>query len=335
MSKIKLLLIILSLLLLSFFGVLLFLNSPVSKEFKSKEFEVKAGETAKTISLRLYSEGFIRSPSFFQMLCRFTGSSKKLQKGLYLLNDNMSSLQIMDFIIKGKVYTVRITIPEGWPVVKISKLLAAKGLISSTKEFNSFCFFSNVLKSKFSFLPERNLEGFLYPDTYDFPKNTTVRQIASTMVSRFSNKILNIYKEDIRKNKYSLYEILKLASLIEKEARVPQERFLISQVFHLRLKKNMALFCDPTVAYAVGKHYGERLSRKDLNFDSPFNTYIYTGLPPTPICNPGISSFEAALKPANTDYLYFVSKNDGTHFFSKTLKEHNEAVKKYQLKKKN
>jgi UPF0755 protein len=311
-------------------AVLLVLNAPVGRTHQGREFEVRRGESCRSIAVRLKSEGFLRSPTFFVATARLTGSARKLQQGLYLLSDNMSALQVLHFLAEGRVFTVRITIPEGWPAVKIARLLEEKKLIGSRQEFLSFALRSDALKTEHRFLDGPNLEGYLYPDTYDFPKNTTVRQIASVMVIRWSNRIYAPFAAEMRKNSLKPYDLLKLASLIEKEARIPAERPLISQVFHKRLKKGIGLFCDPTVAYAVGKHYGERLRSKDLKFDSPFNTYLYPGLTPTPICNPGEDSFKAALRPAATDFMYFVAKNDGSHQFSRTLAEHNAAVDKYQ-----
>ncbi|MCP2604312.1 endolytic transglycosylase MltG [Candidatus Aminicenantes bacterium AC-708-M15] len=177
-----------------------------------------------------------------------------------------------------------------------------------------------------------DLEGYLYPETYHFPKGIDVNKIIETMVSQFKR----IFKDEWRKRAselgMSIREIVILASLIEKETSVPEEKPLISAVFHNRLKKGMKLECDPTIIYALKKEgkYENKIRTRDKKFDSPYNTYVYYGLPPGPICNPGKESLKAALFPASVKYLYFVSKNDGTHYFSLSLKEHNRAVRKYQ-----
>jgi len=311
-----------------------FLDAPIEKTRESREFEVRPGESARSMASRLKTEGFIQSVTFFRFMAKLGAADQRLQKGLYLLNDNMSTLQILDFIARGRVYTIRVTIPEGFPVRKIAGLLVQKKLLQSEREFVNYAFYSNRLRERYRFIPGRNLEGFLYPDTYDFPKNTTAGRIALAMVGRFSNVVFGTFAKEVKQSGKSFYDVLRMASLVEKEAKIPAERPLISQVFWKRLNRGINMFCDPTVGYAVGKLNGERLRTRDLQFDSPFNTYLYPGLPPTPICSPGRPAIRAAIFPADSDYLYFVARNDGSHQFSRTLKEHNAAVDLYQKKKK-
>lgn len=312
--------------MLAAFLIFVFYSLPTYRNIKGEDFLIENGNTAFLVAQRLKKMQLIKSKWFFIGLVKLTGQSRKLQKGLYHFSGKDSTLKIFWKIVRGQIYTIRVTIPEGYSIWQIDELLSNKG-ITESKKFLNFALKNNLYK-KIIYLPNSNLEGFLFPNTYAFPKNANVTNIALTMVKEFSNMIIKRYKNEL-KNK-NLYKILKMASLIEKEAKVRTEQPIISQVFWRRLKKGMKLGCDPTVAYAVKKFKGERILYRDLRFDSPFNTYLYEGLPPTPIANPGVHAFDAALHPANSTYLYFVAKNDGTHYFSKNLKEHNKAVEKYQ-----
>jgi len=312
-------------------GVFIWLNSPLANSIRNIEFTVNPGDSALSAGARLKKAGLVRDRKFFAGLCLLTGNSHRLQKGLYLLNDNMSAMEILYVIAHGKVYTVRITIPEGFAVRQIAEMLEERKLIASRQDFITRALSKNDLSKKFSFLKGPGLEGFLFPDTYDFSKTAGIEEILITMVRRFSNEILVPNGPAIRSNSHPLYDLLRLASIVEKEAKSDAEKRIVAQVYFKRLRKNMNLGSCPTIAYAVGKFKGQHLSLRDLAVDSPFNTYHNPGLPPTPVCNPGTSAFKAVLQPASTDYLYFVSKNDGTHYFSRTLKEHNKAVRKYQL----
>ena len=189
-------------------------------------------------------------------------------------------------------------------------------------------------KESLSFLDKEasSLEGYLLPETYHFPKGTSAKTIIAAMISQFQN----VFNEEWRKRAseigMTIREVVILASLIEKETSIPEERKLVSAVFHNRLKRRMKLDCDPTIIYVLKQEgrFKDRLRTKDLKLDSPYNTYLYPGLPPSPICNPGRETLEAALFPADVKYLYFVSKNDRSHHFSRTFREHQQAVLKYQ-----
>ncbi len=317
-------------LLLIFYSLIL---PPSPYPLRKVEIYIPHGYSSSEIALLLKKKNLIKSPPLFKLIARITGLHNKLKSGYYLIKSNETAIEILKKIASGEFYTIKVTIPEGFSVPLIAERLVQKGLIKNKKEFYNGIKKLNI-KKRFSFIPVNNPEGFLYPDTYYFVKGTPVSNIIIKMITEFSNKVLKRFKTQIANSRFSLYEIITLASLIEKETGVDAERPVIAQVFIKRLKKGYKLFCDPTVAYAVGKYHGERLTYRDLKFDSPYNTYLYKGLPPTPICNPGIKSIEAVLNPAKTDYLYFVSKNDGTHKFSRTLKEHNLAVEKYQKRKK-
>jgi UPF0755 protein len=315
-------------------GAFIYLNAPAHTGTGAREFVIDVGDSAMRTAYHLQKQGLVKNAKFFIAVSRLMHVSHKLQKGLYLLSDNMSTLEILDFIAHGRVYMVHVTIPEGYAVKQIAKLLESKKLIPSANAFVNYALVANDLNDEFSFLKKKNLEGFLFPSTYDFPKNTSMKKIAMTMVRQFSNAILARHNEEIRTSGKSIYTLLTIASIVEKEARIPEERNIVAQVYIKRLKRNMYLGSCPTVAYAVNKFDGQHLTYADLKFDSPYNTYIKQGLPPTPVANPGTASFVAALHPAQTDYLYFVSKNNGSHQFSRTLKEHNAAVAIYQKKTK-
>ncbi len=315
-------------------GAFIWLNAPTRIGKGATEFEISSGESAIRVAHRLKTEGLIRDARFFILSTKISGSSRKLQKGLYYLSDNMATSEILDFIAKGKVYTIRVTIPEGYEIRQIGRLLESKGLVSSGKVFSEYALKNNNLRKRFSFIDSQSLEGFLFPSTYQFAKNTSVEKMVLIMIHQFSNSMVSRYKEETRKSGKSFYDMLTIASLVEKETRKPDERPIVAQVYLRRLKKQMLLGACPTVAYAVGKFDGQHLTYADLKVDSPYNTYINHGLPPTPVCNPGSAAFKAVLHPADTDYLYFVSKNDGSHQFSRTLKEHNLAVETYQKKSK-
>ena len=177
-----------------------------------------------------------------------------------------------------------------------------------------------------------DMEGYLFPETYHFPKGTPTEKLVEAMVTQFKKTFNENWQRRADELGMTVREVVILASLIEKETSIPEERTLVSAVFHNRLRIGMKLDCDPTIIYALKQQdrFGDRLRTKDLRFDSPYNTYLYPGLPPGPICNPGQGCLEAALYPAASKYLYFVSKNDGSHHFSLTLREHLRAVQKYQ-----
>ena len=182
-------------------------------------------------------------------------------------------------------------------------------------------------------IPTDSLEGYLFPETYYLSKLTPEKKIVEKMVNTFKEKVLKSQiLKSIKESSLSLHEIITLASLIEKETGLDSERKMISSVFYNRLKKNMRLQTDPTVIYAIEKFDGN-IRKRDLKIDSPYNTYRYKGLPPGPISSPGLKSIEAAISPIKSNHLYFVSRQDGSHHFSSNLAEHNQAVKKYQLRK--
>ncbi|MBN2160506.1 MAG: endolytic transglycosylase MltG [Spirochaetes bacterium] len=318
----KLLFIILPALLAA--AVLYYFNSPPSG-MTEQSFTVAYGETTRTIAVNLHKNNLIRSPNFFVYSSRLL-LRRYIRAGRYKIFSGMSSMEILLKLTRGDVLSRKITIPEGFNLFQIADRLEANEICNSG-EFLSYASDSSYLKSLGINAP--SAEGYLFPDTYVFPESSDSRDIIGAMRRKMKAVLGDrpAYGPGM-----TAHEILTLASLVEKEARVYNEREFISSVFHNRLKRNMRLDCDPTVRYAVKKFTGP-ITVSDLKSNSPYNTYRRTGLPPTPICSPGRESIYAAMYPKKTDYLYFVSKNDGSHKFSRTLREHNEAVMLYQRRR--
>jgi len=242
----------------------------------------------------------------------------------------MLPMDILKAITSGKTVLHPVTIPEGYRITEIAELLAEKISINKEK-FIKEARSKDLIKSLN--ITSDSLEGYLFPETYHFSKHTPEQKIVQAMLNTFKQRITNRnILDQIQKSDMSLHEVITLASLIEKETGMNDERKHISSVFHNRLHRNMRLQTDPTVIYAIEEFDGN-IRKKDLNIDSPYNTYRYKGLPPGPIANPGIKSIVAALNPIRSNHLYFVSRKDGSHHFSSNLREHNRAVQKYQLKK--
>jgi len=238
-------------------------------------------------------------------------------------------LQLLAILEQGKIFCHKITIPEGYTIYQIADLLAAKGL-AKRENFINLATDPNLAKELG--IQAKTLEGYLFPDTYYFNKGLSEKVIIKTMVNRFYSLMKPEWKEQSHKLGLTFHQVITLASLIEKETSNKEEKPIISAVYHNRLKAGIRLQCDPTVIYCL-KNFNGKLRKEDLLIDSPYNTYKRYGLPPGPIANPGLDSIQAALYPAKVGYQYFVSKNDGTHYFSYTLKEHNRAVLRYQKKR--
>ncbi len=305
-------------------GIFVYLNSP-PLHMEDEILVIEKGETLKGVARDLKEKNLIRNESFFVYLAILQGDSKVLT-GTYKIFRDMSSRDIIKRLSSGDVILKKITIPEGYNLYEIADLLEENN-ITSGNEFLKYSFNREFLDSINIFA--LSAEGLLFPDTYVFSESRDARDIIIAMHKHFKNIMNSIDLSPLKNLKLDNYELIILASLIEKEAKVPHERRYISAVFHNRLKRNMTLGCDPTIRYAVKKFKGT-ITYSDLKHDSPYNTYIHPGLPPTPICSPGKESLLAALDPVSTSYLYFVARNDGSHYFSKSLKEHNRAVDFYQ-----
>ncbi len=335
MKKKLIVFIILIILFLSFYLAFDFYNKIFVKHkdfLTSITIDVRKGMSVNSIAKLLKDKKLIRNSFYFKVYYKLFGKGKTLRSGEYYFDKSISAKEILDKLIRGKVKLYAITIPEGLTIEETGRLLERYRGIN----FNNFIKNSKDISLIYDLdKTADDLEGYLYPDTYFLEKNTSSKEIIAIMVNRFKKKFSDQFMHRAKQLGMSVREVVTLASLIEKETSSRDERFLISSVFHNRLRIGMPLGCDPTIIYALKKDgiYNGKLGWKDLRYDSPYNTRLYKGLPPGPICSPGIGSIEAALYPDNTGYLYFVAKDSKSHYFSKTLKEHNEAVREYILKK--
>jgi len=292
--------------------------------------EVAPGTPLNMVSTDLADRGLIKNARAFQVLAMLKRVQNQVQVGEFELSAKMTAGEILSELTRGRSIQYAVTIPEGHRISEIAAVLEEKGL-AGRESFISLTRDPEVIASYGLDAP--GLEGYLFPDTYHFSKFTTERTILNVMVATFKERVmLPEVLERAQALNLSLHQAVTLASLIEKETGVAEERPLISSVFHNRLAINMKLQTDPTVIYAL-ENFDGNLRKKDLFIDSPYNTYLYPGLPPGPIANPGLESILAALSPAKTDYLFFVSRQDGSHQFSTNLPDHNRAVSKYQLKR--
>ncbi len=294
--------------------------------------EIPPGADAAAISELLHSEGLIRNQQIFQLYARLQGLGHRFIAGTYKLSPSLSLVQIAEKLASGDVYTDTIwfTIPEGFTVKEIALRLEEKGLVESSAFLDFARRPSAGILESFPFLQEvtdpqieYRLEGYLFPDTYEVSSESSVEEIVALMLRRLEQIVTAADQQRIAELNSNLHEILTIAAMVEREARVAHERPLIAGVIYNRLEIGMLLQIDATIQYALGETK-EFLTFKDLEIESPFNTYRYTGLPPGPIAAPGAASIAAALYPEASDYFFYNYKYDssGEHFFSHTLKEH-------------
>jgi UPF0755 protein len=302
-----------------------FLVTPYGNGHLVKVFDFSSGYTMKKISEELAASRIIRNATFFSLYARLERADEKIQAGTYRFSDGMPPLEILAKLVNGDVFEVRFVVPEGYSIFQIAELLD-KRKIFPKRSFLRQCFNRSLLNELG--IPAKSIEGFLAPRTYTIKPTTDAAALIREMVSQFQSTYDLKYADQARSLGLSELEVLTLASMIEKEAVVPAERPLIASVFFNRLKKDMPLQSDPTSVYGI-RAFAGKISKQDILRDTPYNTYRIKGLPPGPIGNPGEDSLEAVLFPAQTPYLYFVARKDGTHQFSTTLDEHNRAVEKY------
>ncbi len=288
---------------------------------------VQSGQGFKALSNLLYQKGMILHPVKFRLFARIKGHDKRIKAGEYMLSSAMTPKKILETMVDGKVYLHRLTIPEGYNLRQVAQAVGTAGLASEA-DFLKATTDPDLLNA--NGIDARSFEGYLFPETYYFPRGVTSENIITTMVKRFWSVFNPEWKEQTKTLGMTIHEVITLASIIEKETAVAAERPIISSVFHNRLKRNMRLESDPTVIYGMGDYNGN-ITRKDLESPTRYNTYTMKGLPPGPISNTGAKAIEAALYPADTKFLYFVSRNDRTHHFSTNFRDHNRAVRKYQL----
>ncbi len=298
---------------------------------QTQYFDVAQGASLNSISENLFREGLIQDPFLFKLLAKGMRSSDKLRVGEYELNRGMTPVQILEKLISGQSVQYTLTFPEGINLYEIAQLVEEKK-VGNREEFLRLCRDSGFIQELLGESQE-SLEGYLFPETYKVTKFTGEKRLIAMMVENFKRTYSEI--KNAGEKKLPRHEHVTLASIIEKETGAPWERPLISSVFHNRLKKSMRLQSDPTIIYGIldtnGGEPVRNITKQDILTKTRYNTYKIQALPPGPIANPGKDSLLATLSPKESDYLYFVSRNDGTHVFSKTYEEHLKAVRTYQL----
>ncbi|SJZ38550.1 endolytic transglycosylase MltG [Garciella nitratireducens] len=307
------------------------LLKPINPSAKEKIIEIPKGYTVEDIAKLLEKEGIIKKDLAFEITVRLNNKQDQLKSGKYFLSGSMGVNEIIRNIVNGQTIddTIKVTIPEGYELEMIADKMEKCGLVKKEDfikaaqniEQYDYPFLKNIPKDKNR---KYLLEGYLFPDTYKFPKDVTEKEIIDTMLNRFNQVFKQDYYKRAEELDMTVDDIVTMASLIEREAKYENERALISGVYYKRLNMGMKLQCDATVQYALGERK-KRLLYSDLEIDSPYNTYKYTGLPVGPISSVGEASIKAALYPKDIDYIYYVAKKDGSHVFSRTLKEHNKA----------
>lgn len=303
-----------------------FLRLPPDPRGAARVIEIPPGAALPEIALQLRQAGLLRSARGFALLARLKRVERRLQCGEYELSPAELPQRILLLLVEGKVLRHRFTVPEGYNLRQIAQALGQAGL---AVEGRFLAAARDPAWVRSLGLPGDTLEGFLYPETYFLPRHLEERQIQRRMVENFQRSVTGEIAAEARALGLDLLSLVTLASIIEKEAGRAEERPLVSAVFHNRLRKGMRLQADPTVIYGLEEFDGN-LTREDLMTSTPYNTYTRRGLPKGPICNPGLPSLQAALRPAPVPYLYFVARGDGTHVFSETLIDHNRRVDYFQ-----
>lgn len=323
---------VLILLLLANFGYRHFANAPLNKKATEQtEIIIPAGTGAKQIAKLMREKGLIRSEWGFLMQEYLLGAKGKLKAGIYRFSQSESGAKIIARLKAGDILPQdnKITLPEGLTLKEIAVKLDEAGIVSAT----DFTFDARVEKyrSKFEFLtdvPNGTLEGYLFPDTYKFFKNTSSDEVISRMLERFDEQFKIASKETSGLGAHKLHEIVTMASIIEREVRTPEDRRIVSGILWSRIEHGVALAADATIRYALN-NWSKPLTIADLKINSPYNSRTNAGLPPGPIGNPGLDTLKASMDPTETDYFYYLSAKDGKTIFSKTLEEHNANVQKY------
>jgi len=302
------------------------------KDFGSqseKFFLIKKGEGLEEISSNLEKEGFIKSKFFFEAYLIFKKEAKNLKAGGYLLSTSMNIPEISRKFVSGEIAKEEITVIEGWNLKDIAGYLEEKGIISSGE-------FLEITNSDFSkgydFLNDKpknlGLEGYLFPDTYLVNRGFVVEEIIRMMLGNFNEKLTPDLREEIYLQKKTIFEIITMASLVEKEVKSAEDKKIVAGILWKRMEEGIPLQVDATIAYITGKKT-TKISREETRIDSPYNTYKYKGLPLGPICNPGFESILSSVYYINSEYLYYLSTPEGKTIFSRTLEEHNIAKEKY------
>jgi UPF0755 protein len=299
-------------------------------EYKGKEviFTIKPGEPFSRINYRLKKKHLISNSRIFHHYVSYKQQLTKFKAGEYSIKPNTTMVELLNILLHGKSKTIAVTIPEGKNIFEIGKILERKNIIQYAK-------FITLAKdrtfTKSLGIPAERVEGYLFPETYHFTKQSPAKIVIKTMVNQLKKKTKHL---DFKQGNLTPHQIIILASIVEKETGAGWERPIIAGVFLNRLKKHMRLQSDPTTIYGIFEHFNGNLKKKHLLEKTPYNTYKISGLPKGPICNPGLEAINAVLHPKKHNYLYFVSMNDGTHVFSARYSDHVRAVNKYQKSRK-
>jgi UPF0755 protein len=316
-----------------------YLDSARDDEARSVYFVIESGEAVDSIADRLHDEGLIRSPGYFRLRIRLSGAGDNIVAGRYRLDTAMSTSQIITVITSedaALAQEIQVRFVEGWRTEQIAEQLVEVGLLQSTEQFMTATQ-DPKWNDEFSFLHSRPsgvaLEGYLFPDTYNFRMDSSTDDIIERMLATFEERVTPEMIAQADALGMTLHQVITVASIVEREAVDPSERPVIASVYYNRLARGMPLAADPTIQFQVGTaavEWWPVLSNADLQQDGRYNTYLNPGLPPGPICNPSLASIQAALQPEQTEYLFFVATGDGTHAFALTAEEHQANVEKYQ-----
>ncbi|MCB1801493.1 MAG: endolytic transglycosylase MltG [Gammaproteobacteria bacterium] len=290
-------------------------------------YEVKRGASLASVARELQQEGMISNARYLEWYGRYTGQANRIRAGEYRLDGTLTPDALLGLLVSGKTIEYSLTLLEGWNIGQVRAAVERHEALAQTLEG-----IDNGEMMERLGRPGEHPEGLFFPDTYNFTRGTSDIEFLRRAMVRMDEQLTAAWAnraDDIPLS--SPYEALILASIVEKETGQADERPAIAGVFARRLRMGMKLQTDPTVIYGMGDAFDGNIRRRDLKADTPYNTYVHTGLPPTPICMPGREALDAAVRPADGKALYFVSRGDGSHVFSATLKEHNAAVRKYQL----
>ena len=296
-----------------------------SLETQKKIVRIPKHSSARKISSILYKNGLIKSRFFFYLYVRISGFDKKLSYGKYLFEGKNSVADVVDILLSGRVFLSRVMIKEGSSLSESLDQIAESGLV--TRALLDSLAHDKILIDSLTGMDLESLEGFIYPETYFFDDNISGKELLVHIVKHFYQLTTGL--DFLKQKELNFYQVLTLASIVEKESVLLQEKPLIASVYLNRLAVGQRLQADPTIVYFLRKS-GKKTKRvyyRDLKIDSPYNTYLYKGLPPTPICSPTVSSIQAVLSPEVTDYFYFVASKRGRHIFSKTYKEHLRKIR--------
>lgn len=306
------------------------LGRPYAAYSEAQQIEIEPGTSAATILDRLEATGVLANATLTRLYLVHVLDGPSLKAGEYRFEEPMTPPEVLDKLIAGDVVTYRVTVVEGLTLEETGQHLADSGF----GDFERFAAeMSDPARIADLDLAAESLEGYLFPDTYSFAKGTSEAEIVDTMVRSFRTRIAEeLGDAGFIPEPGALRELVALASIVEKEAALDEERATIAGVYANRLRRGIALYADPTVIFALKRlgRWDGNIRKPDLQIDSPYNTYRYPGLPPGPICSPGLASLLAALDPADVPYIYFVSRNDGSHVFATTLAEHNRNVNEWQ-----